>query len=100
MNDGGQAFPGMEKNNPQSCTAFDEPYSWVSGMSLRDYFAAKALQGLLSNSYLSEKLATLKTHMVDHGMTQEEVDLTVLQPTMALGSYQMADAMIAAREAK
>jgi hypothetical protein len=64
-NDGGAAFPVM----------------YVSeGMTLRDYFAAKALAGMLIN-YTTQKFG-------------------VGEQTCAKGAYQFADAMLAARERK
>jgi hypothetical protein len=63
-NTGGPAFP-----NPH--------YVNHKGMTLRDYFAAKAMQGLLADSEVS-------------GTPNE----------FALRSYAMADAMIQARDAK
>ena len=48
-----------------------------TGMSLRDYFAAKAMQGILSS---------LNTH----DMTMQEISLI---------SWEQADAMLKAREA-
>lgn len=44
--DGGFAFPQSETANGNS---FGAEYA-DGGMTLRDYFAAKALQGLISNS--------------------------------------------------
>lgn len=63
-NTGGQAFPRPGDFNPQL------------GMTLRDYFAAKAMQGLLAGK--------LKT-----------TNMTVI----AGECYAMADAMLAARSA-
>lgn len=39
INDGGPAFPVQELN------ADGSPYALMTGMTLRDYFAAKAMQG-------------------------------------------------------
>ena len=62
-NTGGPAFPLNLKEK------------WYEGMSLRDYFAAKAMQGLLSS----------------------DVEASIEQ--FAAKSYEMADAMLKAREA-
>ena len=67
-NTGGPAFPAQVK-------FFDEP---TTGMTLRDYFAAKAMQGMLAYSYL-------------HPLSMED--------GCARDAYQMADAMLKAREA-
>ena len=54
----------------------DKQYNWIHrGMTLRDYFAASALQGLL---------------------TSDDVDISY---ATALVCYRMADAMLKAREA-
>lgn len=61
---GGPAFPGVDH--------LGEPYT---GMTLRDYFAAKALQGLLSDSSIQSSM-----------------------PEFAATAYQVADAMLEARK--
>jgi hypothetical protein len=65
-NDGALAFPGF---NYVSSNVHD-------GMTLRDYFAAKAMQALLSDP---------------------NVDMT--EATLTRGAYRLADAMLKAREA-
>ena len=67
INDGGPAFP-LQSIGPE----FQPGYS---GMTLRDYFAAAALQGLMSNQY--------------------QVD-----DPYPIYAYRIADAMLKAREAK
>ncbi len=77
INDGGPAFPGMNyisqegKKNPE-------------GMTIRDYFAASALQGLLGNS---------EFHVAAD--VESEVPNAI-----AKYAYEAADAMLKAREAK
>ncbi|TCD25019.1 hypothetical protein E0D81_04840 [Lelliottia amnigena] len=70
-----QAFPTRDDN-------YDSKYSGP-GMTLRDYFAAKALQGWLA-SYPDDN-----RHPVIAGNADE----------VAMNAYQMADAMLRAREA-
>jgi hypothetical protein len=70
IEDGGQAFPRAGYDGP------DMNAPAVDGMSLRDYFAAKAMQALITK-YGNE----------DGG-------------SCAAYSYAMADAMLQAREAK
>ena len=65
-NTGGPAFPNEGFNG------WGEPFQ---GMTLRDYFAAKAMQGLLSG-----KLTSIDTKFI------------------ANDCYKMADAMLKARE--
>lgn len=60
INDGGPAFP--------------VPYEFMGpGMSLRDYFAAKAMQGMLADPEVIPNMGTAQT------------------------AYEMADAMLRAR---
>lgn len=70
INDGGRAFPVWELNGQ------GKPEMTGFGMSLRDYFAAKAMQGLAANPEAWD-------------MTDEKV---------AEWAYNAADAMLAARE--
>ena len=79
--DGGPAFPAP--------TAVD---SWLVGMTLRDYFAAKALVGALANSD-SGNGAMEPTMMYVASHPQEACDL------FATFAYRLADAMLAARSA-
>lgn len=76
INDGGPAFPTQIENN---CNTGGH------GMTLRDYFAAKAMQGWLS-SYGPDD-----THPATAG---NDADL------VAQRSYAIADAMLAARGAQ
>jgi hypothetical protein len=76
INDGGPAFP---------CVYYSEPIGSIGpqltikgGMTLRDYFAAAALQGLMAKM---EPENQLEHHI-------------------AKWSYEAADAMLKAREAK
>lgn len=69
MNDGGPAFP-MPSDG--------ETHGQEHGMTLRDYLAAKAMQGLNANPECTNTLSA----------------------TVAKWSYDMADAMLKAREAK
>jgi hypothetical protein len=45
MKDGGPAFPKTEYYSDT-----DIPFNQTSGMSLRDYFAAAAMQGMISSA--------------------------------------------------
>ena len=73
-NDGGPAFPqsgGVEQlESPMSVQGM----SLLQGMSLRDYFAAKALQGLLADGNCDGPVKTF-----------------------VLRAYSLADGMLAAR---
>lgn len=70
-NDGGPAFP--IPCDPDHCTHMD-----CKGMSLRDYFAAKAMQGHLSNPSVTN---------------HPEYD----RQGLAVECYRIADAMISER---
>lgn len=69
INDGGPAFP----NRPEM--TIDSP---GCGMTLRDYFAAKSMQGFCA----------------DHSNTE------MPEKAIAIAAYMMADAMIAVRQRK
>lgn len=75
INDGGPAFPFVEP---------DTMVNVAVGMTLRDYFAAKAMQGWLSSYGPDDK----------HPATAGDADF------VAQRSYAMADAMLAARGAQ
>ncbi|CUI53025.1 hypothetical protein [Achromobacter xylosoxidans] len=74
INDGGPAFPQSWRTQPQDMG--------TSGATLRDYFAAKAMQAQLTAFWAME------TH---HGWSHDET---------AREAYAMADAMLAARGAQ
>jgi hypothetical protein len=83
LNDGGPAFP-----IPQDSQAA----TW-SGMSLRDYFAAKALR-CVHEGYMQSAVkddAELE-YSNEYGKPHTDAEL------MALDAYALADAMLAARE--
>ena len=88
IKDGGSAFPsGVEEvkypENGGAITSIKmQPAN--KGMTLRDYFAAKAMQGLLSNKHMGD--AAL------HGSAQEWLK------EMSEAAYEFADAMLAERE--
>ena len=71
------AFPTTQYVNGLSPTGHD------NGMTLRDYFAAKAMQGLLANGWCAEQME------IAPSMGEREV---------ALDAYRLAEAMIKARE--
>jgi hypothetical protein len=75
INDGGSAFPGMNdhQNGPNTF--------YSSGMTLRDYFAAAALTGMMAHP-------------------ETRLDPEALIHAMKEGPWAIADAMLAARESK
>lgn len=73
--DGGPAFPT------------DSPRVYNSGMTLRDYFAGQALVGFM----LSQIVVVLSGHDIDEKTADKDA---------AEVCYNVADAMLAEREAK
>jgi hypothetical protein len=76
IKDGGPAFPHAQRlwdNDAQSWAVHS-----VGGMTLRDWFAGQALEGMMGNSAL--------------------VDTFSCHPGMAKEAFWLADAMLAARE--
>lgn len=99
MKDGGPAFPGgdgVHAGNPQYYTP---------GMSLRDYFAAQAMQAMVSSCRDVERdqgpsmrkdgslIDFVRPSLIDDFDVAEDVAKLV-----ASCSYIIADAMLAARE--
>ena len=68
--DGGSAFPISDTHHPNGQVQYG-----CSGMTLRDYFASKAMQGFAADESMGTAIAT---------------DIAKL-------AYQLADAMIAER---
>lgn len=88
MNTGGPAFPiqGHATRNGQGFQLV-----MADGMTLRDYFAAKAMQAILQSGGQWGKQTADALHYED--------DSDVINKAMCLaeGSYQMADAMLKMR---
>lgn len=84
INDGGPAFPNVPDG------AGDRWADWDTGMTLRDYFAAKAMQGMLANPGGPIQA----NDRCGWGL----VNCTYAQ--VADEAYAMADAMLAARGAQ
>lgn len=84
INDGGPAFPVLEEYQQfnDDLGRYEDHYAPKGGMSLRDYFAAKLLAAMVPS------MAFLKVE-------KAEVDAK-----FATRAYEMADAMLKAREAK
>ena len=79
IDNGGPAFPGLARIDMETQEWDAHPH--LSGMTLRDYFAAKAMQGLLAAQV--------------HGFNDQPA-----KGPFASMAYEMADAMIAARKEK
>lgn len=81
MNDGGPAFPVSNEQSHESDEQSHDGVSASEGMSLRDFFAAGAMQGWLASWPMS----------APHGCLKNARDV-------ARHSYAIADAMLAERE--
>ena len=81
-NNGGPAFPCEVGPASDGHTIQAGNMQWMQpGMTLRDYFAAKAMQGMLANP------------------NQDYAPLTIkAQEAVVAGAYEMSDAMLKARE--
>lgn len=76
---GGPAFPTVEFRD-------NGGFSISGGMTLRDYFAAKALEGMTASPELMKVITSL------------DIENSTAFEKMAQKSYEMADAMLAQRE--
>lgn len=75
--DGGSAFPG------------ESPSDYWKGMTLRDYFAAKAMQGMLANGNAAFIESVIK-RATANGTTQNE--------ELASRAYGVADTMLSHKD--
>ena len=74
------------KDKPAFPTVLDDGCSWTQGMTLRDYFAAKAIQGMFAND-------TMLARFTNDG-AKDLINPEVLAVSAA---YSIADAMLEAR---
>lgn len=88
INDGGPAFPSGDS------VACERLY----GMTLRDYFAGRALVGIVQNNQYGGELRRLFDR--DEEYAKAGVPNESAQTYMARIVYSLADAMLAARGAK
>lgn len=80
---GGQAFPRTAFNDDGDVTTWDDEFL---GMTLRDYFASKAVQGMLCEGYIPEQKVNYASYNgIFHEMYAEQ-------------AYKIADAMLKARQ--
>lgn len=97
-NDGGPAFPSQSIGP-------DFPPGYA-GMSLRDYIAARAMQSVMLETQETVTASFwdwVKLQLVGYGLSFLHVKYTVVEgahETAARRAYQLADAMLAAREEK
>jgi len=84
IDDGGQAFPTSDCSLPDE----SDIHPGQDGMSLRDHFAAAALQGMLASESKGEGMT--KPCVVAGDYCQRNADY----------AYEWADAMLAARKVR
>ena len=78
INTGGSAFPVV--------VDLGQRVEWETGMSIRDYFAAKAMQALYTSMYEWESTGHPR-----------QPEFVALMDELAYDAYQMADSMLKAR---
>jgi hypothetical protein len=83
INTGGPAFPRAPFTYIDNSNGLDWAVREQSGMTLRDYFAAKAMQSTLADNAYVERTETPAEWLA----------------IVAKASYEMADAMLKARDA-
>lgn len=82
---------GLEKAFPLYAPSAETPEYFASGMTIRDYFAAAALQGFCANhKALKENVEHWKEFTADN----TDIPRNMLAHTC----YQLADAMLKTRE--
>jgi hypothetical protein len=92
-NTGGPAFPQSYQHTEVAAKMYEsgeltagqlkKAASQLAGMTLRDYFAAKAMQGLMGRSWANTATGKFPENLHD---------------IWATAAYQMADAMLKARD--
>lgn len=82
MTDGGNAFPTA--NEP--ARGYLDPPRMIPGMSMRDYFAARAMQAFITRGAI--------------GFISDQKGVSVEEswPILSAGAYGVADAMLEARK--
>lgn len=75
----------MSSAKPMGGPAFPVEHLGINGLSIRDYFAANAMQGALAGSWT----------MADMGYAMKDGKSVI--ENNALFAYEIADAMLAAR---
>ena len=92
--DGGPAFPVSTQGRNEDAGPYghqDGPQTWqFPGITIRDYFAAKAMQAMLTATSADSDLPNLEYRRVSDGPTVAE--------RLSTTAYDVADAMLRARE--
>jgi hypothetical protein len=105
IEDGGPAFPVSTRHEDGKWGHQDGPTTWqCPGMTLRDYFAAKALTGFMSSfqAINRERPEWKSDEPANDWITPDveaaETDDTASPANVAAACYTLADAMLAARK--
>lgn len=88
-NDVGPAFPSPTGHPDTVGVDFDY------GMSIRDYFAAKAMAGILASKWFRDHLSESG---VEREVDPDTGDVICTEHQLAARAYRIADAMLAARD--
>ena len=91
-NGGGPAFPrpASEYTESGSCADGNDPIKEQDGMSLRDYFAAKAMHAeLVTTTHEPSADALVKAAVLANHSVEQHI---------AFNAYKLADAMLAERD--
>ena len=86
-------YKATSTSNMHAPTFAEPVFTENSGMTLRDYFAAKAMQGLLSSEVCMRELDAASKELEMSGREESEVQPKVISEH----AYSLADAMIKAR---
>jgi len=87
--DGGPAFP-REDYQANAASSANGHFLGQEGMSLRDYFAAKAMHAELNTAGMNDEAATCLAEAA-HDAKQ------TIEERIAFNAYKVADAMLAER---
>lgn len=100
IDDGGPAFPrhASEFTKNGSCLDGNRPSEEQDGISARDYFAAKAMQGMWMPGVTLWPKDNVIPNVSDGKKTPNWIRREEALETMAKDSYELADAMIKARK--
>lgn len=93
INDGGSAFPVQNLSQNQS-TGETTVYEAFGGMSLRDYFAAKAMQAEMITTFSDATPEAAEAFAVAAARAGRSPEAH-----LAFNAYMLADAMLKARSA-
>jgi hypothetical protein len=89
--DGGNAFPQVETRYEGSGGEYTQYVESVGGMTLRDYFAAKAMQSSILALDTSPNFLTASSE-------EAKARRMSIEDCVARSAYDWADAMLRARE--